>query len=527
MMWQKLIWFLSFFSLLASAHPFSLHCLARGDENGHAKDAVDIAAYREFAMKTTGDPVHGKKIFAGEKIICSKCHAIGDAERLIGPNLLGIADKYSREQLIQAVLEPNAYILSGYATTVLATKSGKILTGIVAERDADTLQLVDNRGTIMSVATAEIEEETAGKTSLMPAGIQTPLSPQQFTDLIAFLQSLRQSTVDRKDNLANPDEISRIKNPIQIHPFVQQVNHPTWFAGVPGRNDQFVVVEQQTAKIWLLKKENDVIHKSLFVDLRPEMDHLGSNPDLGLMSMAFHPRFPENQKYYLMHHVRENNIFSSVVVERQAAEDLQTDADVPTRRLLQMDQTTELHYGCHLTFGPDGYLYIGIGDGGPQEDPEGHAQDLHSFNGKILRIDVDGRQGELPYAIPRSNPFQDDPDEQVKREIWAAGLRMPWRFSFDPPSDDLWVGDVGQISYEEITIVRGGENHGWNVYEGFQPFTDRYKKREKTCMCRQYLRWLENMVYRSLADTSTGAEKVLPITGSISLATTNQKKSGG
>ena len=115
-----------------------------------------------------------------------------------------------------------------------------------------------------------------------------------------------------------------------------------------------------------------------------------------------------------------------------------------------------------------------MGDTGPQNDPRGHGQDLSTLLGKMSRIDVDRAEVDRPYAIPPDNPFRDTPD--ARPEIWALGFREPWRFSFDPPTGDLWVGDVGQGLYEEVTIARRGENHGWNVFEGFRPFSDRYAR---------------------------------------------------
>jgi glucose/arabinose dehydrogenase len=115
-----------------------------------------------------------------------------------------------------------------------------------------------------------------------------------------------------------------------------------------------------------------------------------------------------------------------------------------------------------------------MGDSGPQQDPQGNAQNLSVPLGKMLRIDVDRREGERLYAVPPDNPFVARPG--VRPEIWAVGLREPWRFSFDPATGDLWVGDVGQDLYEEVDIVRRGENFGWNVFEGFEPFSNRYRR---------------------------------------------------
>jgi len=115
-----------------------------------------------------------------------------------------------------------------------------------------------------------------------------------------------------------------------------------------------------------------------------------------------------------------------------------------------------------------------MGDTGPQGDPQGHGQDPSLLLGKLLRIDVDHTDGEIPYAIPADNPFRGQPG--VRGEIWAVGFREPWRFSFDALTHDLWLGDVGQDRFEEVEIVRAGENHGWNVIEGFNPFSERYRR---------------------------------------------------
>ncbi|MEO8353860.1 MAG: PQQ-dependent sugar dehydrogenase, partial [Chthoniobacteraceae bacterium] len=244
-----------------------------------------------------------------------------------------------------------------------------------------------------------------------------------------------------------------------------------WFGQIPGVSNTFVAVHQ-TGKIWLLEKQatNDV--KTLFADVSKDIfNERGPN---GLLGMAFHPKFPENRKYYLKHQVFEDGKIVTTVVERQASPDLRTDSGQPSRRLWKVASTTQDHSGGCIAFGPDGFLYIAMGDTGPQQDPQGHGQDLSTHLGKILRIDVDHADDGLAYSIPADNPFRDRSD--ARPEIWAYGFREPWRFSFDPVTRDLWVGDVGQDRVEEAAIVRRGENHGWNVYEGFEPFSNRYRK---------------------------------------------------
>ena len=277
-----------------------------------------------------------------------------------------------------------------------------------------------------------------------------------------------------------PSEIPAVEKPIRLVPLHKdemRFDHPVWIIAIPGSRGAFLVVEQKTRKIWRFEAGRTRAPKELFADFSNEAT---TGEFEGVVCVAFHPRFRENRKYYVNYHVRnQGSFFSPVIVERQATPDLRRDAGVPSRRLLQIHQDTDLHWGGMLAFGPDGYLYIGAGDAGPQEDPDGHGQDLSRLTGSILRIDVDRQQGGKPYAIPESNPYR-NAAPPIRPEIWASGFRMPWRFSFDPVTDDLWVGDVGQNLFEEVSIVRAGENHGWNVYEGFMKFSDRYRREGET-----------------------------------------------
>jgi glucose/arabinose dehydrogenase len=165
-----------------------------------------------------------------------------------------------------------------------------------------------------------------------------------------------------------------------------------------------------------------------------------------------------------------------MIWEREAAPDYRTDSGKPGRLILKVQGATNANHGGELVFGPDGFLYIGMGDSGPGEDPQGHGQDLGQLLGKILRLDMDHPGADSPYAVPTDNPFVNQPG--ARPEIWATGLREPWRLSFDPVTKELWTGDVGQDRYEEVDIVRRGENYGWNVYEGFERFSNRYRKED-------------------------------------------------
>jgi glucose/arabinose dehydrogenase len=190
----------------------------------------------------------------------------------------------------------------------------------------------------------------------------------------------------------------------------------------------------------------------------------------GLLGLAFHPRYAENGFFFVNYTDRNGD---TVIARYQVSPTDRNRADPATRKeILFIDQPYPNHNGGELQFGPDGYLYIGMGDGGSAGDPQNRAQSLTQLLGKMLRIDVD--HGE-PYAIPPANPFLNTTGPRP--EIWAYGLRNPWRFSFDRETGDLWIADVGQGSREEVSFQPaasiGGENYGWRLMEATHCFDAR------------------------------------------------------
>ncbi|HET6745884.1 MAG TPA: PQQ-dependent sugar dehydrogenase [Candidatus Limnocylindria bacterium] len=210
-----------------------------------------------------------------------------------------------------------------------------------------------------------------------------------------------------------------------------------------------------------------------FVDLS---NRLVAGAERGLLGVTFHPDFETNRRLFV-HYSRAGD-GATVVSELRATADLASADPGSERILLTVTQPFANHNGGQIAFGPDGYLYIGLGDGGSGGDPLGNGQNPNVLLGKILRIDVDGEpQGRRAYALPPDNPYGvdgADPGAGLP-EIWALGLRNPWRFSFDPEGGDLYIGDVGQRGYEEIDRQPGdsdgGENYGWNVMEGRHCYT--------------------------------------------------------
>jgi glucose/arabinose dehydrogenase len=200
----------------------------------------------------------------------------------------------------------------------------------------------------------------------------------------------------------------------------------------------------------------------LFLDIRDRVGSEGS--EQGLLGLAFHPRFEENGYFYVNYTNRDGD----TVVARYTAPGDHARGDPESEQVvLTQDQPAANHNGGMLAFGPDGYLYIGLGDGGGAGDTYDNGQNPDTFLAKILRIDVNAG-GEQPYAVPPDNPFVGR--EGTRPEIWATGLRNPWRFSFDRGTGDLYIGDVGQASYEWVEYQpagsRGGQNYGWPITEG-------------------------------------------------------------
>ena len=223
--------------------------------------------------------------------------------------------------------------------------------------------------------------------------------------------------------------------------------------------DSRLFVVEQTGIIRIIDAEGNVSPQP-FLDIRDRVNYGGER---GLLGLAFHPGYMTNGYFYVNYTGLDNHTrVSRFSVNGMDPEIADPDSEL---NLLIVNQPFTNHNGGDLAFGPDGYLYIALGDGGSAGDPGNRAQNPMEYLGKMLRIDVD--QG-LPYAIPESNPFLNVPG--TLDEIWALGLRNPWRFSFDRLTGDLWIADVGQNAAEEINFQpagsEGGENYGWRCYEG-------------------------------------------------------------
>jgi len=238
---------------------------------------------------------------------------------------------------------------------------------------------------------------------------------------------------------------------------------PVAMEQAPGDDTRFFIVEER-GRIKVI--HNGVVQSTLFLDIAI---NIGNRSEDGLYSLAFHPDY-QNNGYFYVSFVDAN---SRTQIDRYTVSDNPSVADPNSElTILERDQPYQWHNNYHIAFGADGFLYIAMGDGGSAGDPDANAQDTSTWLGSMLRIDVDGGS---PYAIPTDNPFAGQSCDQNARtgncpEIYAWGLRSPWRWSFDSQTQDLWLGDVGQGNVEEVDIIEKGKNYGWRCFEGNDSF---------------------------------------------------------
>ncbi len=256
---------------------------------------------------------------------------------------------------------------------------------------------------------------------------------------------------------------------IILAPAVSGLNKPTALASAGDGSGRLFVTEQEGRIVMLAGAP---LRKEVFLDIS---DRVGCCGERGLLGIAFPPNFAGKRYFYVDYTDRNGDTRVSRFRLAQKGDRADPDSE---ELLLFVKQPFANHKGGQLAFGPDGFLYIGMGDGGSAGDPFGNGQRTDTLLGKILRLDTE--HGAGPYRVPTSNPFVGR--QGYRPEIWALGLRNPWRFSFDRSTGDLYIADVGQNKYEEVNVQPrasgGGENYGWNVLEGMHCF--RSKRCDRT-----------------------------------------------
>lgn len=233
-------------------------------------------------------------------------------------------------------------------------------------------------------------------------------------------------------------------------------------------NSNRIFVVEQAGIITVFPNSSDAEMKKTFLDIREKVDDQGNEE--GLLGLAFHPEYETNGYFYVNYTAANPN--RTVISRFKVSGDADKAEASSEQVLLTFEQPYSNHNGGQVSFGPDGYLYIAVGDGGSGGDPHDNGQNRSTLLGSILRIDVNKQEDGKQYGIPADNPFANNNDG-YREEIYAYGLRNPWRFSFDVDNGRMWTGDVGQNAYEEIDIVEKGGNYGWNIMEGKHCFNPR------------------------------------------------------
>jgi glucose/arabinose dehydrogenase len=247
---------------------------------------------------------------------------------------------------------------------------------------------------------------------------------------------------------------------------IGRFKEPVYVSQPPGSNSQLFVVEKDgTVRVFA----NDRLRPRPFLNIRRQVKANGKGDEQGLLSIAFAPDYAASRLFYVAYTDHRGAI--RVVSYQRSADDPLRANSHSARQLLRIPEPTTKHHGGLLLFGPDGHLYIGSGDGGPSGDPDDVSQDKRELRGKILRIDPLPGPKHTPYTVPKDNPYVRRPGRD---EVWAYGLRNPWRFSFDRPTQTIAIGDVGNDRYEEVDFLPArkarGANFGWSAYEGFATF---------------------------------------------------------
>jgi putative heme-binding domain-containing protein len=400
--------------------------------------------YEFYALTHGGDPGLGRAVFRDKvRTRCAVCHSVKGEAGLVGPDLSRIGGKFDRPHLIESLLQPSRQIVEGYRTTVVRTHGGRVLAGIVKERLAGHLTLVDVNAIPQSVAFADIADRMETQVSLMPDGLIEAISMEEFAGLIAYLETLRAG------GKPTPGEgvTGRIGLPagFEIRTVATGLTGCTALETLP---DGRVLVCEQTGAVRVVK--NGQLVDEPFVTL-----NVDCHWERGVIGVTIDPNFSSTPYVYVCYIAKEP--YPHHRVSRFRAEG--NVAVGSEQVLLAGDDQRTLggqvpagHQGGALHFGLDGKLYVAIGE----QTAETPAQDLGSLQGKLLRIDSDG-------TIPGDNPFFDRTSGKY-RSIWALGLRNPFTVAFHRATGEPWINDVGG-KFEEINRGRAGANYGWPVVD--------------------------------------------------------------
>lgn len=421
--------------------PFPAYTSLKSNKPG---DLDSIDRFQSYALTHDGDPVRGRKLFEDHQTTkCVSCHKVGDIGSEVGPDLSNIGFKFDRPHLIESLLEPSKQIVEGYRTVIVQMADGRIVTGVVTNQTDTEITLADVDGKLLTLSKDEIEDQVDNPLSLMPVGLHESLNEVQFTDLVAYLETLRPGKKSPGSDIRGGITLA---DGFQLEVISIGLTGCTAMEALP---DGRLLLCEQTGTLRMVK--NGKLLEEPVLTLK--VDYLWER---GLIGVTIDPSFPESPYIYLCYVSADP--FPHHVVSRFT---LKGNRVVPgsEKVLLVGDDQRTLggnvpagHQGGAVHFGLDGKLYVAIGE----QTAGMPSQDLNTFQGKMLRINRDG-------SIPSDNPFVGQLEGKYQA-IWALGLRNPFTFAVHPFSGDLFTNDVGG-KFEEINRVASGRNYGWPVAE--------------------------------------------------------------
>lgn len=433
--------------------PDSAEDEGRSQSTSPTSDAQrDLERFERHALVNIGDAERGKKLFFDGRLKCADCHRLGKQGRGIGPDLTKVGGKFDRPHLIDSILRPSRQINYGYETHVILLQSGKTLTGVIKNTDADRISVGDVEGQVRHVDRSEIEERTTSKTSLMPAGITKLMSVEDFTDLVAFLEQQGGGSDRFGGSVGGPVSLPQ---GFVMSTVATGLSAATALEVAPdGR--VFICEQRGTLRV----VQDDQLLPEPFATLPVEL-----NWERGLIGVTVSPEFPDDPYVYTVTVV--DDPYPHHRISRWTADGNQVIADSEVV-LLEGDNQNLYggnypagHQGGAIHFGPDECLYIAIG-----EQTAGRpAQQMDALQGKILRIRPDG-------SIPEDNPFLNQTNGKY-RSIWALGCRNPFTFAFHRTSGQMLINDVGG-KVEEINPGQSGANYGWPTVDHGHDDSDRF-----------------------------------------------------
>jgi putative heme-binding domain-containing protein len=413
-------------------------------EQKDKKALPDQDRLRQAAMNQGGDARRGEAVYLSAGARCAACHKVRGQGADFGPDLSQIGGKFDRTHLIESILDPSAEISQGYHATIIATQSGRVFTGIVKLESATAVTLSDAEGKLITIPLRDIESREVSKLSLMPTGLVDGMTPGEFTDLIAYLASLRTGR--------SPTPGEGTTAPLTLPPGFKVEILTTGITGATALEaaaDGRLFVCEQTGTLRVLK--DGKLLAEPFVKLAVD-----ATWERGLIGVTVAPDFPKTPHVFVCY-VAAKPYPHHVVSRFVAAGDVAEPGSETI--LLEGDDQTKLggsvpagHQAGAIHFGKDGKLYIAIGD----QTAGAPAQRLDTFQGKLLRINPDG-------SIPDDNPLVKQTAGKY-RAIWALGLRNPFAFAVDGVTGRIFIDDVGGIN-EEINEGVAGANYGWPTVE--------------------------------------------------------------